>query len=171
MCNHYLLTVVLGCMLLPTAAEAQAAGSRDVARPTDVAEPTTFELHYDHATLLVADLDRSAAFIADVLHLEPLETPWGPTAPIRFFSLGGGRQLHVGITQRAIEPDRNAHLAFAVQNFDAYLQFLTERGIPYGNFAGTSSEPQVRPDGVRQIYLQDPDGNWIEVNDAAHPAR
>ena len=25
--------------------------------------------------------------------------------------------------------------------------------------------PQVRPDKVQQIYLQDPDGYWIEVND------
>ena len=26
--------------------------------------------------------------------------------------------------------------------------------------------PYVRADGVRQIYLQDPDGFWVEVNDA-----
>jgi len=24
----------------------------------------------------------------------------------------------------------------------------------------------VRPDGVRQIYFQDPDGYWLEVNDS-----
>ena len=31
--------------------------------------------------------------------------------------------------------------------------------------AGNHS-PQVRSDGVRQIFIQDPDGYWIEVNDA-----
>jgi len=36
--------------------------------------------------------------------------------------------------------------------------------IWYGNWAG-KKEPQVRPDKVAQIYLQDPDGYWIEVND------
>ena len=28
----------------------------------------------------------------------------------------------------------------------------------------------VRQDGIRQIYFQDPDGHWIEINDAAEDA-
>jgi lactoylglutathione lyase len=130
-----------------------------------------FDLRFDHATLLVSDLAKSAAFFEDILQLAALETPWGPTAPIRFYSLGGGRQLHVGLAVRAIEPDKNVHLAFAVEKFDAYLKFLTARGVAYVNFPGSSSDPQIRPDGVRQIYIQDPDGNWLEINDAAHPPR
>jgi lactoylglutathione lyase len=128
-----------------------------------------FELRFDHSTLLVTDLEASAAFYEHILHLEPLETPWGPTAPIRFFSLGGSRQLHVGLSDGRAAPDKNIHLAFAVGNFDAYLRFLSNNGVSYANFPGNSSSPQVRPDGVRQVYLQDPDGNWIEINDAAHP--
>ena len=27
-------------------------------------------------------------------------------------------------------------------------------------------EPAVRFDGVKQIFIQDPDGYWIEINDA-----
>jgi catechol 2,3-dioxygenase-like lactoylglutathione lyase family enzyme len=50
----------------------------------------------------------------------------------------------------------------------SYLLFLRDHGVEYSNFRGTPSEPQIRPDGVRQVYLQDPDGNWIEINDAAH---
>ncbi|MEX0600181.1 MAG: VOC family protein [Rhodothermales bacterium] len=75
----------------------------------------------------------------------------------------------MGLADRAIEPDKNAHLALAVHDFDAYLRFLREQGVAYEDFPGSSTGPQVRPDGVRQIYLQDPDGNWIEINDAAHP--
>ncbi|MDP1568603.1 MAG: VOC family protein [Vicinamibacterales bacterium] len=139
--------------------------------PTPTAAQAVFDLRFDHSTLLVSDLAESAAFYEDILHLEALETPWGPTAPIRFYSLGGSRQLHVGLSDKRIEPDKNAHLAFAVQNFDAYLRFLRERGVKYVDFPGRSSDPQVRPDGVRQVYLQDPDGNWIEINDAAHSPR
>lgn len=128
-----------------------------------------FELRFDHSTVLVTDLETSAAFYENILHLETLETPWGPAAPIRFYSLGGGRQLHMGLTDRSIEPDKSVHFAFAVLAFDAYLEFLSDQGVAYANFAGTSSTPQVRPDGVRQVYLQDPDGNWIEINDDAHP--
>ena len=34
------------------------------------------------------------------------------------------------------------------------------------NMKGDSKSPTVRPDGVSQIYFQDPDGYWLEVNDA-----
>ncbi|HEX6641205.1 MAG TPA: VOC family protein, partial [Thermoanaerobaculia bacterium] len=138
-----------------------------VAAPASAQE--SFDVRFDHSTVLVTDLERSAAFYEDVLQLEPLATPWGPAAPIRFYSLGSGRQLHVGLTDEGIEPDKNDHLALTVSRFDDYLAFLDERGVAYGNFAASSSNPQVRPDGIRQIYLQDPDGNWIEINDAAHP--
>lgn len=127
-----------------------------------------FNLRFDHSTVLVHDLEASALFYADILQLEELETPWGPSAPVRFYSMGGSRQLHVGVTDKVIEPDKNAHLAFAVQDYESYLAFLRDRGVPYSNFRGSRAEPQIRPDGVRQIYLQDPDGNWIEINDAAH---
>jgi lactoylglutathione lyase len=130
-----------------------------------------FDLQFDHTTVLVSNLETSSSFYENILRLETLETPWGPAAPVRFFSLGGSRQLHMGVANRMIEPDKNAHLAFAIVNFDEYLSFLRKEGVVYTNFPGSSSAPQVRPDGIRQIYLQDPDGNWIEINDAAHPER
>ncbi|RYF13836.1 MAG: VOC family protein, partial [Flavobacteriales bacterium] len=34
------------------------------------------------------------------------------------------------------------------------------------NFNKVISEVTLRPDGIHQLYLQDPDGHWIEVNDA-----
>jgi len=137
--------------------------------PAQATAQVDFDLQFDHSTVLVSDLEASAAFYENVLRLEALETPWGPTAPIRFFSIGGDRQLHVGVTTKTIEPDKNAHFAFAVRGFEAYLRFLRDEGIEYSNFPGSSNEPQVRPDGIRQIYLQDPDGNWIEINDVEHP--
>ena len=139
--------------------------------PLEASAQEAFDLRFDHSTVLVTDLERSEEFYENILQLEPLATPWGPAAPVRFYSLGASRQLHVGLVGRAVEPDRNDHLAFAVLRFDEYLRFLREQGIAYTNFPGTSSDPQVRPDGVRQVYLQDPDGNWIEINDAAHPVR
>lgn len=127
-----------------------------------------FDLRLDHSTVLVTDLEISGAFYENVLGLAAVDTPWGPAAPIRFYSLGGARQLHMGVSDSAIAPDKNVHLAFAVSNFDTYLAFLRKQRVEYTNFAGTRKEPQVRPDGVRQVYLQDPDGNWIEINDARH---
>jgi lactoylglutathione lyase len=39
--------------------------------------------------------------------------------------------------------------------------------IAYRNFNG-DGKINTRVDGVREIYLQDPDGSWIEVNDAKY---
>ena len=136
--------------------------------PAHARAQAVFDLAFDHPTVLVADLESGAAFYEDVLGLTHIDNPWGPAAPIRFFSLGEGRQLHVGVSDR-VAPDKNSHLAFAVADFDGYLVFLKEKGVVYGNFAGVIDTPQVRPDGVRQVYFQDPSGNWIEVNDARHP--
>lgn len=136
---------------------------------TSASAQQVFELQFDHATVLVSDLDASAAFYEEILHLEGLETPFGPSAPIRFYALGGNRQLHVGQADERNTPIKNLHLAFAVRNFDAYLTFLRAQGIAYSNFPGNSTNPQVRSDGIKQVYLQDPDGNWIEINDVAHP--
>ncbi|MEX2466256.1 MAG: hypothetical protein WD995_05065 [Gemmatimonadota bacterium] len=88
-----------------------------------------FDLQFDHSTVLVSNLEASAAFYATVLQLGEVKTPWGPTAPIRFYSVGGNWQLHVGQSDQTIEPDKNTHLAFAIQNFDAYLRFLRDQGI------------------------------------------
>lgn len=128
-----------------------------------------FTPQFDHTTILVSDLEASVVFYRDILQLTPLDTPFGASAPIRFFALGGARQLHVGVAAERTRPDKNVHLAFAIREFDAFLRFLREQGVAYEDFPGASRDPQVRPDGVRQVYLQDPDGNWIEINDAVHP--
>jgi catechol 2,3-dioxygenase-like lactoylglutathione lyase family enzyme len=44
---------------------------------------------------------------------------------------------------------------------------LRERGIAWSDFAGSpGAVSSGRSDGVRQIFLRDPDGYWVEVNDA-----
>lgn len=35
--------------------------------------------------------------------------------------------------------------------------------------SGAHSPMRQDPAGVRQVYLQDPEGNWVEINDAGHP--
>lgn len=132
----------------------------------------SFNLQLDHTTILVGDLDRSAAFYKNIMQLKELETPWGVNPYVRFFSTGGNRQLHIAHDAESdndgIKLNKSVHIAFAVQDFDDFLGFLREQGVEFGNFAGDSNEPQLRPDGVKQIYFQDPDGYWIEINNAKY---
>ena len=36
--------------------------------------------------------------------------------------------------------------------------------LDYSDWPGNSGKINIRADGVKQIYFQDPDGYWLEVN-------
>ena len=128
-------------------------------------EEAMFDIQIDHVTLLVSDVDRSADFYLKILMLTEFETPWGKTPMGRMFSIGAAGELHLAKGEAtANEPDKRSHYAFRVKEFDDYLVFLKDNGVNYGSFEGTPGVFQTRPDGVRQVYFQDPDGYWIEVN-------
>jgi catechol 2,3-dioxygenase-like lactoylglutathione lyase family enzyme len=126
---------------------------------------TAFDIQIDHVTLLVSDVDRSADFYLTILMLTEFETPWGKTPLGRMFSIGTAGELHLARGDaQGNEKDKRVHYAFRVKGFDDYLRFLEDNGVKYGDFEGNPGAFQTRPDGVRQVYFQDPDGYWIEVN-------
>ena len=128
-------------------------------------EETTFDIQIDHVTLLVSDVDRSADFYLRILMLTEFETPWGKTPLGRMFSIGNAGELHLAKgNAHGNEQDKRVHYAFRVREFDEYLKLLEDNGVKYGDFEGAPGAIQTRPDGVRQVYFQDPDGYWIEVN-------
>jgi catechol 2,3-dioxygenase-like lactoylglutathione lyase family enzyme len=132
-------------------------------------EDADFGIQIDHVTLVVSDIDKSADFYRDILLLSEIETPWGKIPWGRMFSTGAAGQLHLVTDDvQSIKLDKNIHYAFNVTDFDGYLEFLQEHAIEYGDFSGTPGAFQTRPDGVRQVYFQDPDGYWIEVNSAGY---
>jgi len=123
----------------------------------------------DHLALHVRDLDTSARFYAEVLGLTEIPA----AAPgRRWMSLSSGQALHLldGRTQPVADV-RSVHTAFQSDNLPELIRRLDARGIPWGNFQGQRGVmSQARTDGVRQIFFQDPDGYWLEVNNAGAPA-
>lgn len=112
-----------------------------------------------HASLIVADTERSLAFYCGMLGLEP-----DPERP----DLGypgawlwvGGDQIHLmelpnpdPITGRPAHGGRDRHLALRVQDLDDLEQRLDAAGIPF-----TRSRS-----GRRAIFLRDPDANALEL--------
>ena len=124
----------------------------------------------DHYSIIVKDVEKSGEFYKNILQLKEVPTPWGDNTPLPaiFFDIGNNRQLHITEYNSEIKLHKFIHFAFTVKDFDSYLNFLNEKGIEYGDFSGKNKTFQIRIDGVRQIYFQDPDGYWIEVNDAKH---
>lgn len=129
-------------------------------------EPSTkTSVAIDHVALNVADLDKSVSFYSAVFGFE--EIPAAAKGR-RWMSLGRGIQLHLlGDRKQPVPDNRSVHLALTSDNLDPILQHLRDRGVTWTDFAGTvGAVGAVRTDGVRQIFFRDPDGYWIEVNDA-----
>lgn len=126
----------------------------------------SFTLTYDHQALLVKNLDVSSAFYSDILKLKEIENLTGLDF-IKWFSTGNGTQLHLikGDT-KDIVTNKGVHLAFSTSDLTAFIEYLDIKEINYVNYLGDKQEPNIRADGVKQVYIQDPDGYWIEINDA-----
>ncbi len=119
---------------------------------------------FDHKTVYVVDLEKSTAFYENVMQLERISEPF-KDGKHNWFKIGEHSQLHVVGGASAIIPhDINIHLAFTVASLPDFMKHLDQFLVKYGNWQG-EKKVQMRPDGVGQIYFQDPDGYWIEVND------
>ena len=127
--------------------------------------PANTSVAIDHVALNVADLDASVAFYSGVFGFQ--EIPAAAKGR-RWMSLGKGVALHLlGGRTEPVADNRSVHVAFNSDNLGQILQRLKERHIQWFDFAGaTGAISTGRTDGVRQIFLRDPDGYWIEVNDA-----
>jgi lactoylglutathione lyase len=119
---------------------------------------------FDHTTVHVRDLQKSTEFYAKVIGLEKIPEPFKDGRHV-WFRMGAHNQLHVvGGAQEAMGHDIEVHLAFRVASVPDFIKHLDEMRVKYRDSKG-EPKVQLRPDGVKQIYLQDPDGYWIEVND------
>ena len=128
----------------------------------------SFKLELDHYTILVKDIEKSREFYKNILQFKEKETPWGDDLPrpVLFFDIGNNQELHVTEDKKEnIKLHKIVHFAFTVKDFDGYIKFLNEKGIEYGSWSGKNKKFQTRIDGAKQIYFQDPDGYWIEIND------
>ncbi|MBV9963993.1 MAG: VOC family protein [Parafilimonas sp.] len=121
--------------------------------------------HLNHMTVYVVDLARSSAFYKDVMGFEIIEEPFHDGRHT-WFKIGEHNELHVVSGAKEIIPhDINIHMAFSVLSVEDFAKHLDSMNIKYGDWSQKNKTPQVRPDGIKQIYFQDPDGYWIEVND------
>ncbi len=127
-------------------------------------ENKSFDFTFNHLALSVKDVNRSAEFYANVLQLNEM-TNRTKMDGIRWFSLGEGKELHlISIVKENVTINKAVHLALTTQYFDAFVMKLEDMKIAWSDWPGKAGTVNIRADGVKQIYLQDPDGYWIEIN-------
>jgi catechol 2,3-dioxygenase-like lactoylglutathione lyase family enzyme len=124
---------------------------------------------FDHYAIFVRDLARSTEFYAQVMGFEQISEPFKDDCHV-WFRIGGNLQLHI-ITPRHTEvpPTADVHFAFRVPSLPTFIARLSRLQIAYGD-QRPDGQIRVRPDGMLQIYFQDPDGYWIEVWSSPPPA-
>jgi len=120
----------------------------------------------NHIALYVVDLNTATQFYQNIIGLDTIPEPFHDGRHT-WFSIG--KQGHLHIISGAAAPtehDKNAHLCFSVPSVTEFIKTLEANNISYEDWAGNPSSVTNRVDGVQQIYFKDPDGYWIEVNDA-----
>ncbi|MCB0645269.1 MAG: VOC family protein [Saprospiraceae bacterium] len=118
--------------------------------------------NYNHVALAVKDIQKSTAFYKDIIGLQSVEVPDNLREIRSWFSVGATGQLHL-LAGRAEAVTNNglfgSHFSVTITDADKALKHLEKHDISY-----TMRE---RFDGIRQIFLQDPDGYFIELNESS----
>ena len=119
----------------------------------------------NHVAVMVTDVERSRKFY-EQLGLKKIPRPQ-TTVPGEWLGIGNN-QLHL-VGERApegrIDP-RRPHMALDVENLEAAKATLIELGVKFVDASRQDvipmTEDVLRLTG-RQIWLEDPDGNMIEL--------
>ncbi|MEO6759464.1 MAG: family 16 glycoside hydrolase, partial [Saprospiraceae bacterium] len=99
-----------------------------------------------------------------IIGLEPIPVPDNLKAIRSWFKVAPGQELHLlaGRTFPVTNNDPNlAHFSLSIPDAYPVEAFLKEKGLPYLR--------QKRFDGAWQIYVADPDGYFIELNEPKVP--
>jgi catechol 2,3-dioxygenase-like lactoylglutathione lyase family enzyme len=110
----------------------------------------------NHVALHVSSVEASARFYGETLGFPALPRP-AFTFPGAWFQIGRNQELHLigdKLGEPFTEKTRGGHFAMRVDDLDGAARLLKQKGI---RFRST-----LRPDGTRQIFLEDPDGHQLE---------
>jgi catechol 2,3-dioxygenase-like lactoylglutathione lyase family enzyme len=112
----------------------------------------------NHVSINARDLRESVGFYVELLAAEPLPTPnFG--LPVQWLAVGR-TQLH--LFERDVEPPSHHHLGITVDDLEPVFRVAERRGAfereTFGNHL------VELPGDVVQLYLRDPAGNLVEID-------
>jgi lactoylglutathione lyase len=130
-----------------------------------MAHITDAQTRINHTALYVRDVQKSGDFYQRIIGLTRIADPfnddrhmWLQTSPVT--------SLHIiGTAQTAKEYFKDHHTCYSVADFDGMIALMQREGVAFEDVHGNDGTFSMRKDGIRQIYLKDPDGYWLEIND------
>ncbi|NVJ87531.1 MAG: VOC family protein [Algoriphagus sp.] len=125
----------------------------------------TAQIKVNHIAVHVSDLGESKEFYSSILKLQEIDEPFKDGLHA-WYDIGSGAALHlIEAEQVPREISKTNHLCFSMSDMDGFIARLRAAEYPFEDWPGEKGKITTRPDGVRQIYIQDPDGYWLEIND------
>ncbi len=120
----------------------------------------------NHIAIYVHDLKKSTDFYNHIVGLDTIPEPFHDGRHT-WFSIGDKSHLHlIQGAAAGLSFEKNSHLCFSVASVENFIGILVKYNIEYENWPGEKKTITKRVDGVKQIYFKDPDGYWVEINDA-----
>ncbi|WP_276167143.1 VOC family protein [Zobellia alginiliquefaciens] len=120
---------------------------------------------FDHIALSVKDVNESLEFYQKVLQLKEIKNT-ASNSKTRWLSIGGKNQLHlIPRPDFQIKVNKAVHFALTTADFTSFVAYLQSSNINYTDWIDSPNRDYVRQDGIKQVYFQDPNGYWIEIND------
>lgn len=126
---------------------------------------TFAQIKVNHIAVHVSDLEKSKAFYENIVGLQEIDEPFKDGLHA-WYDIGAGASLH--IIEAPNVPNQISkvnHLCFSMKSMDDFISTLRATNYPFESWEGEKGKTTLRVDGVRQIYIQDPDGMWLEIND------
>jgi lactoylglutathione lyase len=130
-----------------------------------IAQSNATKVHVNHTAIYVMNLAKSGEFYSKIIGLDSIAEPFHDGKHI-WYKTAEHTMLHV-IQGADVKKDyyKNQHTCFTVPNFANFLQQLNAAHWTYEDKEGNKNKVTNRVDGVHQVWIQDPDGYWIEIND------
>ncbi len=120
----------------------------------------------NHVAIYVVDIQKTADFYINTIGLDTIPEPFHDGKHI-WLKVGPAVAMHIiqGAPAKK-EYYKNQHTCFSVASVDAFTAILRNKNMTWEDREGVKNAVTTRVDGVKQIWLQDPDGYWVEINDA-----
>ena len=122
-------------------------------------------LKFDHQAMPVNNLKISGDFYRDICGFKDIPTLVGTKI------LTGGllilrvkKSILIFSDKKIQKTPKQIHMAFSPENFDEFIDYLKMNNVVFTNYNLEVGVVQVRKDGIKQVWLRDPQGYWIEIN-------